>query len=111
MLLDGEGILHLQHLTREVHCAEPLVRYVQDLLDFSRSSGLFAVGLSPRAGLSLLKAARAWALLQGRGHVLPEDVQQVLPQLAGHRLRKADTFTEMPLDELVTAFHSVPVPV
>ena len=111
VLLDGEGILHLQHLTREVHCAEPLVRYAQDLLDFSRSSGLFAVGLSPRAGLSLLKAARAWALLQGRGHVLPEDVQQVLPQLAGHRLRRADTFTEMPLDELVTAFQSVPVPV
>ena len=111
VLLDGEGILHLQHLTREVHCAEPLVRYVQDLLDFSRNSGLFAVGLSPRAGLSLLKAARAWALLQGRGHVLPEDVQQVLPQLAGHRLRRADTFTEMPLDELVTAFQSVPVPV
>lgn len=110
-LLDGKGILHLQHLTREVHCAEPLIRYVQDLLDFSRNSGLFSIGLSPRAGLSLLKAARAWALLQGRDHVLPEDVQQVLPQLAGHRLRRADTFAEMAAEELATTFQSVPAPV
>lgn len=110
-LLDGEGILRLQGLTREVYCAEPLIHYVQDLLDFSRNSGLFAIGLSPRAGLSLLKAARAWALLQGRGHVLPEDVQQVLPQLAGHRLRRADTFAEMAAEDLTAAFQGVPAPV
>ena len=111
VLLDSAGILALQSLAREVHCAVPLIRYVQDLLDFSRGCGLFAIGLSPRAGLSLLRAARAWALLVGRDHVLPEDVQHVLPHLAGHRLRRADTLAGMAADELIAAFQTVPVPV
>jgi MoxR-like ATPase len=57
-----------------------------------------AVGLSPRAGLGLLASARAWALMAGRDHVLPEDVQAVLPAVAGHRLRAADE-TPLPPDE------------
>ena len=73
--------------TRHIHAGPRLLDYVQALLEHSREGAGFALGLSPRAGLGLLAAARAWALLGGRDHVLPEDVQAVLPAVAGHRLR------------------------
>jgi MoxR-like ATPase len=72
---------------REVHASAALVAYVQALVHASRQNGLFAEGLSPRAAIALLQAARAWAALEGRNHVLPEDVQAVLVPVAAHRLR------------------------
>ncbi|MDB5758157.1 MAG: MoxR family ATPase [Burkholderia sp.] len=72
---------------REVHASAALVGYVQALVQASRQNGLFAEGLSPRAAIALLQAARAWAALEGRNHVLPEDVQAVLVPVAAHRLR------------------------
>jgi MoxR-like ATPase len=72
---------------REVHASAALVGYVQALVHASRQNGLFAEGLSPRAAIALLQAARAWAALEGRNHVLPEDVQAVLVPVAAHRLR------------------------
>ncbi len=72
-----------------VHCAPALLDYVQALIAHSRASNLCAEGLSPRGALGLLHAARAWAWLDGRSHVLPEDIQAVLPAVAGHRLRAA----------------------
>ena len=72
---------------RDVHASAALVGYVQALVHASRQNGLFAEGLSPRAAIALLQAARAWAALEGRNHVLPEDVQAVLLPVAAHRLR------------------------
>ena len=72
---------------RDVHASAALVSYVQSLVQASRQGGLFAEGLSPRAAIALLQAARAWAALEGRNHVLPEDVQAVLLPVAAHRLR------------------------
>jgi MoxR-like ATPase len=72
---------------RDVHASAALVNYVQALVQASRQGGLFAEGLSPRAAIALLQAARAWAALEGRNHVLPEDVQAVLLLVAAHRLR------------------------
>jgi MoxR-like ATPase len=72
---------------REVHASAALVAYVQALVHASRQNGLFAEGLSPRAAIALLQASRAWAALEGRNHVLPEDVQAVLVPVAAHRLR------------------------
>jgi MoxR-like ATPase len=72
---------------RDVHASAALVNYVQALVQASRQGGLFAEGLSPRAAIALLQAARAWAALEGRNHVLPEDVQAVLLPVAAHRLR------------------------
>lgn len=69
-----------------VHCAPALIEYVQALLHHSRHSGDWHSGLSPRAGLGLIRAARAWALLHERKQVIPEHVQAVLPAVAGHRL-------------------------
>ena len=86
--------------TRAVHVGPRLLDYVQNLLAASRDGANFALGLSPRAGLALLAAARAWALLHGRDHVQPEDVQAVLPAVAGHRLRAAKE-SPLPPDRLV----------
>lgn len=84
--LTGAQLLELQRQGERIHCSEALLDYIQDLLAASRESALFTRGLSPRAGLSLLRAARAWALLEGRDMVLPEDVQAVAPSVLGHRL-------------------------
>lgn len=77
----------LQHAASAVHASEALLDYIQALVDHTRTSGMFASGLSPRAALALLAAARAWALIAGRDAVLPEDIQAVLPSVAGHRLK------------------------
>ena len=84
--LTGEEVLALRAAVERVHASEALVAYVQQLLHESRRHPGVRVGLSPRAGLGLLRGARAHALLDGRGHVLPEDVQQLFAQVAAHRL-------------------------
>ncbi len=84
-----------------IHVAPPLLDYLQGLLAFSRQSHQFRGGLSPRAGLALLRAARAWALLHRRGHVLPEDVQIVLPAVVGHRLHPGEDHLERSSADLV----------
>ncbi len=85
-VLDPDRILGLQQRVNEVHAAPALLDYVQALLHASRAGDLFVQGLSPRAGLALLNAARAHALLDGRDHVRPEDVQGVLGPVVDHRL-------------------------
>ncbi len=72
-----------QQIARQIHVSEPLLDYVQNLLAASRSSGQ---GLSPRGGLALLAASKAWALMAGRVMVLPEDVQAVAVAVMGHRI-------------------------
>ena len=80
-------LVFLQRKVREIRCSPALLDYMQNLLTFSRRSPALAEGLSPRAGLGLMQAARAWAMLDGRNHVLPDDVQAVVTAVAGHRLR------------------------
>ena len=84
--LTSARLLELQRHAESVYCSDALLDYIQDLLAASRQSAMFARGLSPRAGLALLRAARAWALLEGRDMVLPEDVQALAPGVFGHRL-------------------------
>ncbi|MDH4564557.1 MoxR family ATPase [Pseudomonas sp. BN411] len=72
----------------KVIARDAVLDYVLRLVDATRSQPQFAWGLSPRASLALLSAARAWALLAGRDYVIPEDVQAVLPSVVGHRLRE-----------------------
>lgn len=80
----------LQETVAGIHAADALLDYIQRLLKESRRGDRFVAGLSPRAGLALLNAARAWALLDGRDYVLPEDVQATLPSVVDHRLRNMD---------------------
>ena len=84
--LTGEDLAALRAGVAQVHASEALVGYVQALLAESRRHRGVRVGLSPRAGLALLQGARAHALLAGRAHVLPEDVQALFVEVAAHRL-------------------------
>ena len=77
----------VQQKVREIYASPALLDYLQAIIDYSRQSGLYPCGLSPRAGLALLTAAKAWALMQQRDAVIPEDVQAVLAAVAGHRIR------------------------
>ena len=84
--LDDTQVRALREAVTQVHASDALVDYVQALLTRSRQHAGVRVGLSPRAGLALLRAAKAHALLLGRGHVVPEDVQTLFVAVAGHRL-------------------------
>ncbi|EMM9457499.1 AAA family ATPase [Pseudomonas aeruginosa] len=86
-LLDHAALAAFQAEVPKVRASEALVDYVLRLVEATRTQPAFALGLSPRGSLALLAAARAWALLAGRDYVIPEDVQAVLPAVAGHRLR------------------------
>ena len=84
--LGAEDLIALQAQVARVHCGEAVIDYVLDLLHRSRTPATPGLPLSPRAGVALTGAARAWALLEGRDHVLPDDVQAVLPAVCEHRL-------------------------
>ncbi|MBI2311111.1 MAG: MoxR family ATPase [Betaproteobacteria bacterium] len=99
--MDAPELLSFQQKVRQVHAADPLLDYVQALIQRSREAADFEHGLSPRAGLALLAGARAWALMDGRGQILPEDVQTVLPAVAGHRLNPAHGLAKVNGTELV----------
>jgi len=88
--IDGPRLLAWQAYVDNVYVAPALLDYVQALLAATRSSPKWELGLSPRAGLALLRAARAWAMVDGRNQVVPEDIQAVLPSVAGHRLNWLD---------------------
>lgn len=79
----------LQSAVDSVHTSEQLLDYVQRLIAYTRTEPGFEFGLSPRGALALLRAAKTWALMSGRGHVVPEDVQIVLPPVVEHRLHAA----------------------
>ena len=107
VLADGD-VQALRRAAEQVHASEALVGYVQALLARSRQQPGVRVGLSPRAGLALLRAARAYALLLGRNHVLPEDVQALFIAVAGHRLSgEAEAGSGAALAKAV--LHAVPV--
>ncbi len=109
-VLQPAQLVELQQQARAVHASEALIDYVQALLAFSRESPHYLTGLSPRAGLALLGAARAWALLEGRAHVIPEDVQTVLPYVAAHRLQTAADSAAESAEVIVRPFAEVAIP-
>ncbi len=109
--LSPAELQELQAAVQQVHISDALLDYCQALLDFSRTSPRFHRGLSPRAGLALLHCARAWALLEGRNQVLPEDIQAILPSAAGHRLHStSDTGVDEGEQLARHLLESVPIP-
>jgi MoxR-like ATPase len=108
--ISPEKLAELQDAVTRIHVSDALLDYVQALLGYSRQSPQIAAGLSPRAGLSLLHSAQAWALMAGRDHVLPEDIQTVLPQVVSHRLRPVADSGEQDPAALVALLESVPIP-
>ncbi len=87
-VLSHQQLAELQAEVPKVRVSDALVDYVLRLVEATRTQPQFAWGLSPRASLALLAAARAWAFLAERDYVIPEDVQAVLPSVVGHRLRE-----------------------
>lgn len=86
-VLDPDALAALQERVTDIHVAPALLDYVQALIAYSREAPAFESGLSPRAAINLVRAAQAWALLDERNNVVPEDVQAVLSAVAAHRLR------------------------
>jgi MoxR-like ATPase len=107
-LLDATDVIAARQAVLQVHASEALIAYVQALLARSRKHPGVRVGLSPRAGLALLRAARAYALLLGRSHVLPEDVQSLFGAVAAHRL-VADAQAGSDASLAKAILHAVPV--
>lgn len=85
-VLTKEELLQAQKIIPNIRASEAIIDYVLRLVTTTRQSDHFGTGLSPRATLGLLAAAKAWAFLAGRDYVIPEDVQVVLPAVVGHRL-------------------------
>jgi MoxR-like ATPase len=83
-VLTADRLREIQEAVRTIHTSPALLDYLQDLLEASRQR--HRTGLSPRAGLALLRASQAWALMQGRDMVLPEDIQAVGVAVMAHRL-------------------------
>lgn len=90
-ILSGEKLQTLQQGVNRVTASPALLDYVQRLLEQSRNMPGLLYGLSPRAGLGLLRAAKAWALMEGRHHVLPDDIQTVFPAISEHRLEQGES--------------------
>jgi MoxR-like ATPase len=88
--LSHQQLLEIQNKIPEIHVSESLVAYIQRLVQCSRESAEFPHGLSPRASIAILRASQAWALLEDRDHVLPDDVQIILPAVVDHRLRGSE---------------------
>jgi MoxR-like ATPase len=108
--LAHSDIVSIQNKIEQVHISDALLAYLQDLLEFTRNASHFHIGLSPRAGLALLRATRAWVFLHGRDFGLPEDLQKVMPWVAGHRLRDRDDLGMLPRERLIAILKEVPVP-
>ena len=109
-LLQASELPLLQAEIARIRTAAPLIEYVQALLAATRQDANFQHGLSPRAGLGLLAAARAWAYLAGRDMVVPDDVQAVLPAVARHRLRAVQSGGYARAEDIAALIRSVPIP-
>lgn len=109
-LLNPQQLAQLQDQVEKIHASPALLDYVQALLNHSRQSAEFAMGLSPRAGLALLRAARAWAMMAGRDHLLPDDIQIVLPSVVNHRLRSATDSETGSAENLSRLLLEIPIP-
>jgi MoxR-like ATPase len=92
-ILTPERLVELQKQVPDVVVSDALLDYLQDLLEYSRVSSDFNGGLSPRAGIAILRCAQSWSLLHNRDHVLPEDIQAVLPSVVSHRLTLSEDKT------------------
>jgi len=101
-VITPDQLIDMQSGVDKIHMSQAILDYVLSLTRSSRLSPWFISGLSPRAGLALQRCARAWAFLQKRDHVLPEDVQQVLPCVAAHRLQVHPEHQDKNMDDLIT---------
>ena len=108
-VFNSKQLLAMQTQIRQVHVAPALLDYVQDILDFSRHSSHFLTGLSPRAGLALLRSAQAWAFIHQREMVIPDDIKAVLASVILHRL-VANSDQNSSEQQIMFLFNEIPIP-
>lgn len=109
-LLDEAALAGLQQQVQAVHTAGPLLDYVQDLIAATRSGQWFVQGLSPRAGIALVRAAKAQALMAGRDYVAPDDVQAIIVQTMAHRLVPVGESGRSAVAQLQAMVEATPLP-
>ena len=109
-LLSPEDVSALQSDCEKVHVSESLLDYLQALVSETRDERWFETGLSPRAGLALLRASRAFAFLENREFVTPDDVKTIFPALARHRLSPTSGFSHSPEEQINELLDQVPIP-
>ncbi|CAK0770078.1 MoxR-like ATPase [Gammaproteobacteria bacterium] len=107
--MSPQELTDIQVRVAEVHVSDPLLDYLQALIEHTRHDPRFTLGLSPRAGLALMRAAQAWALFVGRDYVVPEDLQAVLPHVVAHRLTSTSGGTGGGLQAVRHLLEAVPV--
>jgi MoxR-like ATPase len=100
----------VQEQVQAVHAADPLMDYVQDLVAATRTGRWFLQGLSPRAGIAVVRAAKANALLSGRDYVAPDDVQAIFPQTVAHRMIPVGDAGRGPVEQVRAMLETVPLP-
>ncbi len=109
-LLTAGELRAIQQRVLQVHAAPALLAYLQDLIEATRSGRWFLQGLSPRAGIAVLRAAKAQALLAGRDYVAPDDIQAVLPQTIAHRLNPVGDAGRGAIEQVRAMMAAVPLP-
>ena len=109
-VLTPHDLLELQRLVSQVHAADPLINYLQDLMAATRSGRWFLQGLSPRAGIAVMRAAKAQAFLDQRDYVAPDDIAAVLPQTAAHRLIPVSDAGRGAQEQVRAMLAAVPLP-
>jgi MoxR-like ATPase len=109
-VVSHEQLQRLQQAVLEIHASDALLDYVQDIVDATRNGRWFVQGLSPRAAIALLRAAKAVALMQGRDYVAPDDVQAILPQVAAHRLVPVGSAGRGAAEQVRAMIHAVALP-
>ncbi len=108
--LTPADLARLQQTVARIHTAEPVLDYLQDLVNATRSGRWFAQGLSPRATLAVVRAAKAEAFLQGRDYVAPDDIAAVLPQTTAHRLVPVRDAGRGAVEQVRAMLDAVPLP-
>lgn len=108
-VLGTEELLTVQHAIDKVQTTKPLLEYLLNLTDATRSGQWFVQGLSPRAVLMILRAAKTKALLSGRQYVVPEDIQHIFPHCASHRLIPASGTSRGSMEQVKAMMSSIPI--
>ena len=109
-VLTPHELHELQQHVNQVHASEPLLNYLQDLMAATRSGRWFLQGLSPRAGIAVMRAAKAQAFLNQRDYVAPDDIASILPQTAAHRLVPVGDAGRGALEQVRAMLAAVPLP-
>jgi MoxR-like ATPase len=104
-----DRLIAIQTAVDSVHCSEPLLHYVQQLIQATRNPGLFVYGISPRAGLAIIQASKSWALMNGRSHVEPGDVKTVFGPIADHRLTPTEQHSRQTMDLINDLLEQIPI--